>query len=99
MLNNGMNMVNKGLGIAGAVLATAMATYHWSEGKRFRAITDLAGITGIPLNLIPDALNIDISAWNNYMSMMSYFNGAPVGVQSFEQNFIINPRDYNAVSF
>ena len=99
MIERGAQIVNKGLWIAGAALSAAAGIYHWNEGKRLRAVLDVASVTGVPYNALPDVLNLQMSMFNNFTSGMAYSAGAPVGVQSFWSGMVIDSRSYGAVSF
>jgi RHS repeat-associated protein len=99
LIMRGVGLLNKGLFALGIAVSLGSAAYHWHEGKRLRAIMDVAGITGIPFNIIPDALNLDLAAFNNFASMMALSEGAPVGASSFWQGFITHPADIEHVSF
>jgi RHS repeat-associated protein len=99
LISRGAQMFNRILFGVGAALSVGIAAYHWHEGKTLRAAADLASITGVPYTLIPDTLNLDMALFNNFATFMAMSQGATIGAQGMWRSMLIDPRDYEAVSF
>src|SRR5262249_29074545 len=69
----------------------ALAAYHANEGKYFRAAMDLASISGVPFNSLPDLANSAVDASGQFFTFLALGQGAQAGVHSFWSGFV--PRD------
>ncbi|HKU77697.1 MAG TPA: SpvB/TcaC N-terminal domain-containing protein [Pyrinomonadaceae bacterium] len=67
---------------AGVAIGAGAAAYNASEGRYLRAATDVASMTGVPFNILPDVLNFDLAIFKVYASFMALSQGAGIGAQN-----------------
>jgi len=72
------------VGVTAVVVGASVgvAAYHASEGKYFRATTDVASVSGVPFNFIPDLINAGLDATSQFFSFLALSQGSGMGVRS-----------------
>ena len=86
--------VMKGATAVAVGIGVAQGGYHAYQGKYFRASMDVASITGVPFNILPDFVNLGLDAAGGFFSMLAISHGAGIGVRSFWSSFVPSADPY-----